>query len=106
MKNKRQKSITATLNLFLKKQGDYIVAMCPALDLSSYGRDNEDAKKAFAEAFEIFIEETMEKGTLEKELLRLGWQLQLKPVAKYKPPVSHDFPKSKQVREKVQIPIA
>ncbi|KXK54001.1 MAG: hypothetical protein UZ07_CHB004002639 [Chlorobi bacterium OLB7] len=59
------------------------MAVCPALDVSSYGDTMEEAKNAFEEALEIFIEETVDRGTLEKELLRMGWTLSAK---EYRPP--------------------
>ncbi len=59
------------------------VAYCNSLDLSSYGKDQEDALKAFENALDIFIEETTAKGTLEHVLVRLGWTLTRKA---YSPP--------------------
>lgn len=71
--------------LLFKEHGSF-VAYCPALQLSSYGDDEQDARKAFEGALKIFLKDTAEKGTLEKFLLKLGWQLQQKPKAKYQPP--------------------
>jgi hypothetical protein len=62
------------------------VAYCPALELSSYGDDQNDAKEAFGEAMKIFLSETDRKGTLERYLLKLGWQLQQKPKPMYNQP--------------------
>lgn len=67
---------------FVEEEGQW-VAFCPALDVSSYGDTIEEAKVAFEEALEIFIEETVDRGTLEKELLRMGWTLSSK---EYVPP--------------------
>ena len=71
--------------LLFEEHGSF-VAYCPALELSSYGDDKNDAKNAFEEALKIFIDDTSKKGTLEKFLLKLGWQLQQKPKANYQPP--------------------
>ncbi len=68
------------------QEGDYFVAYCPSLELSSYGHTITDAKQSFAEALKIFVKETEKKGTLEKVLLGLGWTLQQKPSFKYQPP--------------------
>lgn len=81
------KNIELALEVIFFQEGDYIVAFCPALELSSYGTDQKDAEFGFQKAVSIFLEETNRRGTLEKELLRLGWILQLKPIMKYKPPV-------------------
>jgi hypothetical protein len=62
------------------------VAYCPALEVSSYGDDENDAKESFEEAMQIFLSETDRKGTLEKYLLKMGWQLQQKPKPIYNQP--------------------
>lgn len=79
-------TIKVSLQVMFYEEGDYFVAYCPALELSSYGETNKTAKSAFENALTIFLEETMSRGTLEKELLSLGWVLQKVPEAKYKPP--------------------
>lgn len=68
------------------KEGDYFVAYCPPLELSSYGKTEAEARAAFEEAMQIFVEETERKGTLEKVLLNLGWTLRKKPTPEYQPP--------------------
>ena len=81
---KRKIIVNVTVTIF--KEGDYLVAYCPALELSSYGRTVEAAKKAFSQAMDIFMEETEKRGTLERALLSLGWSLRLKPSCRYEPP--------------------
>ena len=81
-----EKKLTAQVQVFLIPEGEQYVAYCPALELSTYGSSPADAKAAFAEAMEIFVEDTQAKGTLEKVLLGLGWTLQQRPVARYEPP--------------------
>lgn len=91
------------------REGRYMVAYCPALDLSSYGDTEDDAKRGFEGAVRLFFEETSKRGTLERELLRLGWSLRLKPQGEYLPPES-DLPAAlrnrtvRQYRERVLIP--
>lgn len=65
--------------------GQY-VAYCPALELSSYGDTEDEAQAAFEEALQFFVQDTAERGTLDKLLLALGWRLVKKPVAVYEPP--------------------
>jgi len=79
-------TIKVALQVMLYKEGDFSVAYCPALELSSYGDSNKKAKNEFNTAIKIFIEETVKHGTLEKELLSLGWALQKVPEVKYEPP--------------------
>lgn len=80
-------TIKVTLQVVLYEEGDFSVAYCPALELSSYGKNNKTAKNEFETALTIFLEETMNRGTLEKELLSLGWVLQKVPEVKYEPPI-------------------
>lgn len=80
------KSIVFQVQVFLIPEGEQVVAFCPALNLSTYGENEEDAKVAFGEALDIFVEDTQEKGTLDKILLDLGWTLTKRPTPKYDPP--------------------
>ncbi len=79
-------SLNINVEVALFKEAGTWVAYCPALEVSSYGDDKKEAKEAFEEAMQIFLSETERKGTLEKYLLKLGWQLQQKPIAVYNQP--------------------
>lgn len=68
-------NIEVKLQVAFLKEGNYIIAYSPALDLSAYGNTEKKARQSFEETFLIFIEETLEKGTLLNELLKLGWEL-------------------------------
>lgn len=68
------------------KEEKYIVAYCPALQLTGYGYTEEEAKKSFETELDIFLEETTKRGSLEKYLLENGWILQRVPKFSYKPP--------------------
>jgi len=70
---KCKKSKNIDVKLF--KEGNYVIAYCSALDLSSYGSNYVDAENSFKEALKILIDELTEKNTLNKELLRLGWTI-------------------------------
>lgn len=83
---KKENYVQVQVDVLLFEEHGSFVAYCPALELSSYGDDAEDAKKAFDGAMKIFIKETTQKGSLEKYLLKLGWQLQQKPKMIYQPP--------------------
>jgi hypothetical protein len=59
----------------LIKQGDYIVSYCPALELSSFGLTEDEAKEGFEGALHTFLRDTYEKATLERVLLDMSWSL-------------------------------
>jgi hypothetical protein len=92
------------ISFVIEQQGDYFVAYCPSLDLSAYAHTASAAKKSFAEVLKIFIEDTTEKGTLEKVLLGLGWKLQQKPAFNYQPPRIPLSKRGKIERRSVQFP--
>ncbi|GAB2857614.1 hypothetical protein [Hymenobacter ruber] len=71
--------------LVLDDTGQY-VAYCPALELSSYGDTEAEAEAAFEETLQFFIQDTAERGTLDRLLLALGWRLVKKPTPIYEPP--------------------
>jgi len=77
-------SIRLGLDVLLYKEGEYSVLYCPSLDLSAYAKTKREVEKSFSEMLDIFLEETIEKGTLEKVLINLGWTLSKND---YRPPV-------------------
>lgn len=92
--------------VFLVEEGNgQWVAYCPPLEVSSYGDTEEEAKAAFEDALAIFIEEADRRGSLERELLRMGWTLASSDY--YPPQVSpkliHDLGGRKEKRT-ISIP--
>lgn len=74
--NKQQQvkmQMSGNLNMAIFKEGRAFVAFAPALDLVAQGKTMAEARKNFEEIFDIYVEETLKKGTLEKDLLRCGW---------------------------------
>ena len=85
------------------------VAYCPALELSSYGDTEEEARAAFEDALGIFIRDTTERGTLDQLLLALGWRLLKQPAPVYEPPrlpveLLSRTPRSRILTEEVLLP--
>ena len=108
----RIKVLSVGVDILFLKEGKYVVAYAPALELSSYGRNEQTARKAFDEAVSIFLEETERKGTLERVLLKLGWTLSRN---RYEPPrwpagellrLCRARPMLDSVTEDVRIPLA
>ncbi|MFA4846022.1 MAG: type II toxin-antitoxin system HicB family antitoxin [Patescibacteria group bacterium] len=76
-------SISYLLPVTIFREGDAFVAYTPALDLSSVGKTEREAKRMFTQAVEIFFEELATMGTTESVLKDLGWT---KSGGKFKPP--------------------
>lgn len=55
-----------------EEDGQY-VALCPELNVSSFGNSAEEAKNALREAIELFIEECESMGTLHEVLMESGF---------------------------------
>jgi predicted RNase H-like HicB family nuclease len=109
---KERNSLNVSVEVALFQEDGIWVAYCPALEVSSYGDNKDEAKDAFEEAMQIFLAETERKGTLEKYLLKLGWQLQQKPKPVYNQPHisikgnSRLLKRSAQIyNERVAIPV-
>ncbi len=51
------------------------IARCPVLGLSSQGDTKEEAEEAAKEAIDMFIEDIVSRGTVDRVLVdELGWQ--------------------------------
>ncbi len=70
------KEIQLTVPVFLVAEGEYITAYSPHLQISGYGKNAEDAMTSFEQCVEMFIEETLEQGSIHETLTKLGWKLQ------------------------------
>ena len=80
--------ITVEIDVLFGKDKDtgLFLAYCPSLDLSTYTKKSSELTKSFDSLLADFMEETIRKGTFELYLLKMGWQLQVKPVPLYRQP--------------------
>lgn len=63
------------LSLLKFKEDGIVFIYSPSLDLTGYGKDARSAKRSFEINIEEFVHYTTNKGTLERELKRLGWKV-------------------------------
>jgi predicted RNase H-like HicB family nuclease len=66
----------------LKRQGEWYIAHCPPLDLTTQGRTPAEARRNLAEAAELFLISCLERGTLDQALRELGFTQVRKSVAR------------------------
>jgi len=74
------------LSVLVFQEGDYYVAFCPSLNLSSYGGSIDEAKEGFDEAMQIYLDACKEDGTLHKDLVKNGWVFSIENNKKVEPP--------------------
>ena len=60
---------------FMHVHKNYQIAYCPSLDISTSGKDYGDAVKNFFERFQIYMETSLEMGTLWDDLRDHGWKV-------------------------------
>lgn len=58
---------------FIREDGQ-IVAYTPALDLSTAGKDEREARERFGEIVRLFFKDLVENDTLDAVLSELGWR--------------------------------
>jgi hypothetical protein len=73
VKTKNKDSIQALIPVILFEEGDKVVAYSPAIDLSTCGNSEEQARKRFIDAASIFFDEITRMGTIDDVLAECGW---------------------------------
>ena len=75
IKNNKVVFASVAVRFFKDKEEDLVFAECPALQISTYGKNITEAKKMFAEAFSLWLQTTMEDGDIHETLRTLGWKI-------------------------------
>jgi predicted RNase H-like HicB family nuclease len=78
--------VHGTIPVMFFQEGEAVVAYTPALDLSTSGKDLQEAHKRFGEALRILIKELQEMGTLDEVLQEYGWKKSLDTEDAWIPP--------------------
>ncbi len=89
-------NIKAKLELYSFIEDDVHVVYCPALDLSGYGYDLEEAKKSFSEVFSMHFSYCINKNTLHDDLKKHGWSVRSKKSKDIKAPAYEDLIKNNE----------
>ena len=75
------------LSLIEFEEENVTIIYSPALDLSGYGYNPDEAKSSFSEALQEFFRYTSSKNTLYEVLRNLGWLVnESKKTPKFNPP--------------------
>ena len=65
--------ITMDLSLVSFVDDKVFFVYCPALDLTGYGNNEDEAQQSFSQTLKMYFEDTIHKNTLFKDLERHGW---------------------------------
>ena len=72
------KKLSFNLPVVITKQNKRFVAYTPALDISTSGKSEKEAKERFVELANIFLEEIIEAKIVDDVLSELGWKKEQK----------------------------
>jgi hypothetical protein len=65
--------IDVNLPVAFIKEGDSVIAYTPALDISTAGKNEAEAKERFGELVRMFFADLVENNTIDAVLSELGW---------------------------------
>ncbi len=65
------RSLNLTVNFI--KERKQVIAYAPALDISTVGKSEEQAKQRFDELVQIFMDDISERHVMDEVLTELGW---------------------------------
>ena len=68
------------------QEGDQYVALCPELNVSSFGDSPQEALRSLQEAVHLFLDECHRMGTLRQVLEEAGFSHTTSPTHQWLPP--------------------
>jgi hypothetical protein len=83
--------VTLSLTLIIFSEESTCLAYCPALDLSGYGNDEEEARQSFSTTLSEYLRYTMHKKTLSSDLIDHGWKVKKNMQKGATPPTIQDL---------------
>jgi predicted RNase H-like HicB family nuclease len=83
---KKNGGINVRLTLLGFEQDNLFVLYSPALDIYAYGDDQAEAKQAFDETIQLYLDHVREENSLDEDLRRLGWKKHTYFKKKFLPP--------------------
>ena len=69
------RNLRVTLDVYLFLEDDTYIAYAPSLDLSGYGKSEDEALKSFSIVIDEYISYGITKRTLIKDLKAHGWKV-------------------------------
>ena len=81
-------TVEVNVPLIIFEDGNSHIVYCPALDVSGYGADEDEAKASFETSLSEFILYTTRKKTINNVLTDMGWTIRNKNKPMVPPPFS------------------
>lgn len=92
-------SVKVNLQVLVFKEENIFFAYMPSLDLTGYGKTEEEAKESLTIVLDEFLKYTLDKNTLFIEMQRLGWKIKSKKKPMYAPQMSDLINSNEQLKE-------
>ena len=70
--------MTVGVSVLLWEEAGIHYVFSPSLDITGYGKTEKESKRSFEVMLDEFVDYTHSKGTVYKELERLGWTVNRK----------------------------
>lgn len=83
--------IIVKLSIYIFKEDNAYISYCPSLDLSGCGNDINEAKDSMKETLLLYLDYTISKNTLLKDLRKHGWDVRGIKQRKIKAPKFDDL---------------
>ena len=112
-----QHTVNVNLSLIIFEEEGSSIVYCPALDVSGYGPNEDEAIESFEVSLGEFFQYTLHKKTFISELKRMGWTIKKSKTKPMTPPTmskmleenanfSHIFNNYpfKKINEQIAIP--
>jgi len=78
--------INVNLPMIVFEEDGCNIVFCPALDVSGYGKSEDEAMHSFTHCLGEFFQYTTNKRTFHNELIRMGWKIKNTKIQKMIPP--------------------
>ena len=98
--NSDKAEIEVNLALLEFMEDDNFMIYSPALDVTGYGKTKEEAMRSFDISLKEFFRYTVNKSTIGKELIRLGWEFN-KQMTKFKQPSFNELLRDREYLNEV-----
>ena len=94
--------ISIRVSVYTFREGDNVIAYCPSLDLSGYGRTQKEAKESFGVVMKDYLDYCTSEGTLHEDLISHGWQMEPRHAAE--PTLQHMIRRNRELRDILDLP--